>query len=83
MRKVILVDAKPISYQVCFENMQTLLYIADPLCSWRYGFRDEITKLKDHFSEELGFLLIMGGLRPGGTDSLTYPLLPKDLPAAP
>lgn len=46
--------------------MQTLLYIADPLCSWCYGFRDEITKLKDHYSEELGFSLIMGGLRPGG-----------------
>jgi len=46
--------------------MNELIYIADPLCSWCYGFRDEVTKLKTHFADEFKFSLVMGGLRPGG-----------------
>ena len=46
----------------------TLIYFADPLCSWCYGFAPEITRLLD--STDYKFKLVMGGLRPGGTDTL-------------
>ena len=46
----------------------TLIYFADPLCSWCYGFAPEITKLLQKTSFD--FKLVMGGLRPGGTDTL-------------
>lgn len=46
----------------------TIIYIADPMCSWCYGFRDEITLLKEQYADQMDFNLIMGGLRPGGGD---------------
>lgn len=46
----------------------TIIYIADPMCSWCYGFRDEITQLKEQYADQMDFNLIMGGLRPGGGD---------------
>jgi putative protein-disulfide isomerase len=40
-----------------------LLYIADPMCSWCYGFGPELTKLLErHPGTRLN--LVMGGLRP-------------------
>lgn len=40
-----------------------LIYIADPLCSWCYGFGPELAKvLERHGDTELD--LVMGGLRP-------------------
>ncbi len=42
-----------------------LVYVADPLCSWCYGFSPEITQVKKAFPT-LDFQLIMGGLRPHG-----------------
>lgn len=45
-----------------------IIYLADPMCSWCYGFRDEITKLKTAHADQMDFSLIMGGLRPGGGD---------------
>lgn len=49
--------------------MNELIYIADPMCSWCYGFREEISQLKEHFAGKLSFSLIMGGLRPGGGEA--------------
>ena len=47
-----------------------LLYFADPLCSWCYGFAPELTKLLDrHPDTRLD--LIMGGLRPWNTQPTT------------
>lgn len=45
-----------------------LIYVADPMCSWCYGFSPEITIIKNEFEETMGFQLVMGGLRPGGTE---------------
>lgn len=45
-----------------------IIYLADPMCSWCYGFRGEITKLKEAYAGQMDFSLIMGGLRPGGGD---------------
>ena len=47
-----------------------LVYIADPMCSWCYGFGPELEKLlKRHPEAELE--LVMGGLRPFNTQATT------------
>lgn len=47
-----------------------LLYIADPLCSWCYGFGPELSKLIErHPDARLD--LVMGGLRPFNTKTMT------------
>ncbi len=46
--------------------MKRLIYIADPMCSWCYGFIPEMQDLMKHYQDRLRFSLIMGGLRPGG-----------------
>ena len=48
-----------------------IIYFGDPLCSWCYGFAGEITKVVEHFKSELGFELVMGGLRPFGTEKMS------------
>lgn len=40
------------------------------MCSWCYGFANEITKLKDNLPENVDFQLIMGGLRVNGTETM-------------
>jgi putative protein-disulfide isomerase len=47
-----------------------LLYIADPLCSWCYGFGPEIEKLLAHHPGTR-LELVMGGLRPYNTKPMT------------
>lgn len=44
-----------------------LLYVADPMCSWCYGFAPVIEALADHFGARLPINLLMGGLRAGNT----------------
>ena len=44
-----------------------LLYVADPMCSWCYGFAPVIEGLADHFGDRLPINLLMGGLRAGNT----------------
>ncbi len=43
----------------------TLLYIADAMCSWCWGFAPVLDEVREKYKEELGFQLVMGGLRPG------------------
>ena len=47
-----------------------LLYFADPMCSWCYGFAPVIETLAEHFSGRLPLRLIVGGLRPGHTQAM-------------
>jgi putative protein-disulfide isomerase len=50
--------------------MARLVYFADPLCSWCYGFGPELAKLlADH--PELELELVMGGLRAFNTERMT------------
>ncbi len=44
-------------------SQSTLIYVADPLCSWCYGFSTEIKKVREELPQ-LPFQLVMGGLRP-------------------
>lgn len=47
-----------------------LIYFADPMCSWCYGFSPELTKVKAQLGEEVEFEMVMGGLRPYNTQTM-------------
>ena len=44
-----------------------LLYFADPMCSWCWGFSPVIGAISERFGDALPIRLMMGGLRPGTT----------------
>ena len=48
-----------------------LIYFADPLCSWCWGFSPVIDTIREEFGPSLPIRLILGGLRPGTTEPLT------------
>jgi putative protein-disulfide isomerase len=45
-----------------------LIYFADPMCSWCWGFAPVIAAIGDAFGDTLPIRLVMGGLRPGTTE---------------
>jgi len=45
-----------------------IIYVGDPMCSWCYGFAPEISEVKEALPDH-EFKLVMGGLRPGGTET--------------
>lgn len=47
-----------------------LLYFADPLCSWCYGFGPELSKLLER-RPDTRLDLVMGGLRPFNTETMS------------
>ena len=49
--------------------MHTIIYFADPMCSWCWGAAEAITQLKKEYNE-FDFKLVMGGLRPYETRPL-------------
>ena len=48
-----------------------LILVADPMCSWCWGFAPAMAAIRRDFGEQLGLSLIVGGLRPGTTDAMT------------
>lgn len=48
-----------------------LLYFADPMCSWCYGFSPVIDAISEAFGEGLPIRLVLGGLRPGTTEPMS------------
>lgn len=44
-----------------------ILYFADPMCSWCWGFSPVIHRLARHFDNRLKVQILMGGLRAGNT----------------
>ena len=48
-----------------------LIYFADPMCSWCWGFVPVMTAIESQFGEELPIRVIMGGLRPGTEHVMT------------
>jgi putative protein-disulfide isomerase len=48
-----------------------LIYFADPMCSWCWGFAPTIAAVRDRYEGILPIRLIMGGLRPGVTEPMT------------
>ncbi len=55
--------------QLQAQSGDTLIYIGDPLCSWCYGFGPELDSVRAAFPD-VPFEMIMGGLRPGGRESM-------------
>ena len=53
--------------------MQTprLIYFADPMCSWCYGFSPVIAQIRQTFGRALPIQVVMGGLRPGNDKPTT------------
>ncbi len=47
-----------------------LVYFADPMCSWCYGFSPVISALAERFEAHLPLHTIMGGLRAGNTEPM-------------
>jgi putative protein-disulfide isomerase len=47
-----------------------LLYIADPMCSWCYGFAPVIGAIAAHFGDRLPVHVMVGGLRAGNTKAM-------------
>lgn len=47
-----------------------LVYFADPMCSWCYGFSPVIAAIGERFGEALPIRLVLGGLRPGTTEPM-------------
>ncbi len=47
-----------------------LLYFADPMCSWCYGFAPVIATLSEQFADRLPLRIVMGGLRAGNTEAM-------------
>jgi putative protein-disulfide isomerase len=51
-------------------NERTLWYIADPMCSWCWGFSPVIEAIRHEYGDRLKIGLIVGGLRPGTTEPI-------------
>jgi len=47
-----------------------LVYVADPMCSWCWGFSPVIEAIRARFGDALPIRLILGGLRPGTTEPM-------------
>jgi len=47
-----------------------LVYFADPMCSWCYGFSPVVQAMRRRYAGVLPIRLVMGGLRPGTTDPM-------------
>lgn len=50
---------------------QHLVYFADPMCSWCWGFAAVVEAIGDTWGDTLPIRLVMGGLRPGTTEPMT------------
>jgi len=48
-------------------------YIADPMCSWCWGFAPIIEKIRERYSDRLNFGLMLGDLRPGTKEPIAFP----------
>jgi len=46
--------------------MTQLIFVIDPLCSWCWGFHPVIEELREKYSNEFQFSLVVGGLRTKG-----------------
>ncbi len=46
-------------------SLPELIYVADPLCSWCWGFAPSLRKLRLRYPDHFRYALIVGGLRTG------------------
>ena len=50
---------------------RALWYVADPMCSWCWGFSPVLESIRQEYRDRLTIKLVMGGLRPGSTEPIT------------
>ncbi|MBF0380778.1 MAG: DsbA family protein [Magnetococcales bacterium] len=48
----------------------SLIYIADPMCSWCWGFSVAMGELRKHVAGKIAIQLVMGGLRTGNSQPM-------------
>ena len=48
-----------------------LIYVGDPMCSWCYGFGNEIAEVINELEEEVELEIVMGGLRPYNSQTMS------------
>jgi putative protein-disulfide isomerase len=48
-----------------------LIYFADPMCSWCYGFSPVIDQVRQAYGRALPIRVVLGGLRPGTDTPMT------------
>ena len=46
----------------------TILYIADPMCSWCWGFSPVMEQIRSTYQNQVTCRLLLGGLRPANTE---------------
>lgn len=51
--------------------MKQLIYFADPMCSWCWGFSPQIDHISSWFGKRLPIRVVMGGLRVGTTEPMS------------
>ncbi|WP_107692488.1 DsbA family protein [Nitrosospira sp. Nsp2] len=54
-------------------NEKILWYVADPMCSWCWGFAPVIEQVRNTYGHRLKVELLLGGLRPGTSHPLPSP----------
>lgn len=59
--------------------MNKLIYIADPMCSWCFGFAPELEKLQAAIAGKLQLEIVMGGLRTGDSSQTLTPDFAQEL----
>ena len=50
---------------------RTLYYFYDPMCSWCYGFKTTLQKLKTALPKDIKFIPVLGGLAPDSTQPMS------------
>lgn len=47
------------------DTKHSILYVADPICAWCYGFSPVFAKIREKYSDKIEFTLVLGGLKYG------------------
>jgi len=47
-----------------------LFYVADPMCSWCWGFSSTIRAIEDRFADSISLRYVMGGLAPDSNEPM-------------
>jgi len=51
-------------------NAKEILFVADPMCSWCWGFSPVITAIDEAIHQRATIRLVVGGLRPGTSEAM-------------
>ncbi len=70
MRILLLLLLVNIQFNLMSQSEAKLIYVGDPMCSWCYGIAPELSKVMDHYDEQLDYELVLGGLRPYNTQMM-------------